>query len=78
MDLNSWFNDAFEKANMLHCRWNSIHMSSIGSYSEISGTKMRGRIVTESVGRDSVGSFSIRGALHSADGDIAIVSQEKV
>ena len=63
---------------MLHCRWNSIHIISIVSFSEILDTTLRGRIVNVSVGRDSVGSFSIRGALHSADGDIAISASEDV
>ena len=30
-----------------------------------------------SVGRDSAGSFSVRGALHSADGDIVISSSKE-
>ena len=57
---------------MIHFRWNAIHISNIVSYSEIPDTGMRGRVVNVSVGRDSVGSFSVIGALHSADGDIAI------
>ena len=77
MDLNNRFNDDL-KTNMLYCRWNSIHILSIVSYSEISDTTMRGRIVHVSVGRDSVGSFSIRGALYLADGDIAISSSEDI
>ena len=77
MDLNTWFNDAL-KTNMLHFRWNYIHISNIVSYSEISDTGVRGRVVNVSVGRDSVGSFSIRGALRSADGDIAISSARDI
>ena len=77
MDLNTWFNVAL-KTSMLQFRLNSIHMSNIVSYSEISDTGVRGRVVNVSVGRDSVGSFGIRGALHSADGDIAITSSRDI
>ena len=34
--------------------------------------------MTVSVGRDAAGSFSIRGALHSADGDIVISSSRDI
>ena len=73
MDLNARFDDAL-KTNMLHCRWDFIQIVSIVSFTEIVDTTLRGRIVNVSVGRDSVGSFSIRGALHSADGDISMSS----
>ena len=63
---------------MLHCRWNSIHIINIVSFMERMDTTLKGRIVNVSVGRDSAGSFSIRGALHSADGDIAISSSREV
>ena len=75
MDLNSWFKDAF-RANMLHFRWTSFEVSSIVPYTKISDTKLRGSVVNVSVGRDSAGSFSIRGALYSADGDIALSSSK--
>ena len=77
MDLNTWFNDAL-KTNMLHCKWNSIQIINIVSFIELADTTLQGRIVNVSVGRDSVGSFSIRGALHSADGDIAIYSSRDI
>ncbi len=51
---------------------------SIVSFTELMVTTLKGRIVNVFVGRDSVGSLSIRGALHSADGDIAISSSREV
>jgi len=63
---------------MLHCSWNFIHILNIVSFMELEDTTLKGRIVNVSVGRDSVGSFSIRGAHYSADGDIAISSSKEV
>ena len=64
--------------NMLPCSRNSIQLFDVASFMEIEGTTLKVRIVNVSVGRDSVGSFSIRGALHSADGDIVISSSKEV
>ena len=59
---------------MLHCSWNSIQIHNVASFLEIEGSTLKGRIVNISVGRDSAGSFSVRGTPYSADGDIAISS----
>ena len=59
-------------SNMLQRSWNSIQILSIVSFRELDDTMLKGRIVNVSVGKDSAGSFSIGGALYSADGDIAI------
>ena len=48
------------------------------SFIELADTTLKWRIVNISVGRDSVGSFSIRGPLLSTDGDIAISSSKEV
>ena len=45
---------------------------------ELDDTTLKARIVNVSVGKDSAGSFSIRGAHYSADGDIAISSSKEV
>ena len=63
---------------MLHCSWNSIQIHNVSSFLEIEDSTLKGCIVNVSVGRDSVGSFSVRGALHSADGDIVISSSKEV
>ena len=63
---------------MLRCSWNSIQIFDVVSFLEIEDTTIKGRIVNFSVGRDSVGSFSVRGALYSAAGDIVISSLKEV
>ena len=55
-----------------------IQIHNVASYLEIEDSTLKGRIVNVSVGRDSAGSFSVRGALHSADGDIVISSSREV
>ena len=78
MDLSSLFSHALKQANMLHFMWTSVQISSIVSYAEISDTGLRGRVVNIYVGQDSAGPFSIRGAPHSADGDISIFTPKDV
>ena len=62
---------------MLHCSWNSIQIHNVASFLEIEDSTLKGCIVNVSVGRDTAGSFSVRGTLHSADGDIVISSSKE-
>jgi len=62
---------------MLHCSWNSIQIHNVASVLEIEDSTLKGCVVNVSVGRDIVGSFSVRGTLHSADGDIVISSSRE-
>ena len=50
----------------------------VASFLEIEDSTSKGRIVNVSVGRESAGSFRVRGALHSADGDIVFSSSKEV
>ncbi len=77
MSLNTCFKEILN-SNRLHCNWKSIQVFDVASFLEIGDTTSKGRIVNGFVGRDSAGSFSVRGALYSADGDIVISSSKEV
>ena len=77
MDLNTCFKQLLN-SNMLHCKWNAIQVINVASFIELTDTTLRGRIVNISVGLDSARSFSVRGAVHSADGNIAVCSSKEV
>ena len=76
MSLNTCFKELLS-SSMLHCSWNSIQIHHVASFLEIEDLTLKGCIVNVSVGRDTAGSFSVRGALHSADGDIVISSSRE-
>ena len=73
MNLNTCFKELL-CSNMLHCNWNSIQIHNVASFFEIEDSTLKGCIVNVSVGKDTAGSFSVRGTPYSADGDIAISS----
>ena len=47
-------------------------------YTESEDTSLAGRVINLSAGRDSTGSFSVRGVLGSADGSVSISDAKDV
>ena len=49
-----------------------MHLLRVSNYAEVLDPSLQGRVINVSVGRDSVGVFSVSGVLVSADVGIAI------
>ena len=70
--------DALEFANIKHFRWTCIQVTSIPSYTEVKDNSSTGKVINISVGRESVGSFSVRCFLGSADGSVFMSDAQDV
>ena len=60
MDLNRKFSDALDVAKVRQFKWTCIQLTSTHSYTEVEDNSTTDKVINVSVGRGTVGSFSIK------------------
>ena len=72
MDINQKFTDVLKLTDADYFKWNCVQINNVTSLSHATDEHLMGTVVNVSIGKESFGSFRIRGSLVTSDGGISV------
>ena len=72
MDINQRFTEVLRLTDADYFKWNCVQIVNVTSLAHVTDEHLMGMVVNISIGKESFGSFSIRGSLVTSDGGISV------
>ena len=72
MDISQRFIEVSKLMDSDHFKLNCVQIVTVTSFSRVTDEHLTGVVVNVSIGKESFGSFSIRGSLVTSDGGVSV------